>query len=371
MQPEVVTDQAGLKCLADLLSAESLIAFDLEADSLHHYREKVCLLQFATRSKTFIVDPLALPDVAPLGSVLAAPEIRKVLHGADYDIRSLHRDYGFEMTNLFDTMIACQFLGEKEFGLAAILRKRFGVELDKKYQKADWSRRPLSPEMLAYAAEDTRLLPELHDQLVRELAAKGRLSWVEEECRLLSGVRQTSREGEALFLRFKGGAKLDRRSLAVLDEILRFRDDRGRRQDLPPFRILGTETVLELALKKPMEKRDLEGLMHLPTKLAERHGDAILAAVSRAMAVPENRLPAWPSKPRPQRDPRLEQRLKMLKEWREAKARELELEPGVMANNALLEALAGLDAMDEWRSVPGMRAWQKEAFGPELTNLLF
>lgn len=142
----MITTQAGLEELALRLGREPVIACDLEADSLHHYREKVCLLQFSTPDYSALVDPLAVTDLSPLAPVMADPKIRKIFHGADYDMRSLHRDFGIEVENLFDTMIACQFLGEKEVGLAAALKKRFGVELDKQFQKADWSQRLLSPE---------------------------------------------------------------------------------------------------------------------------------------------------------------------------------------------------------------------------------
>ncbi|MGB9082325.1 MAG: ribonuclease D [Desulfuromonadaceae bacterium] len=144
---EIITTTARLAEIADILSEQSEIAVDLEMDSLHHYREKVCLVQVSTRRQSWLLDPLALPTLAPLAAPLAAPEIVVVMHGSDYDIRSLHRDFGIEVTNLFDTMIAARFLGLSEFGLAALLRARFGIELDKKYQKADWSKRPLSREM--------------------------------------------------------------------------------------------------------------------------------------------------------------------------------------------------------------------------------
>ena len=133
----MISTPAGVEDLARRLCREPIIACDLEADSLHHYREKVCLLQFSTPDYSALVDPLAVPDLSALIPVMADPQIRKIFHGADYDIRSLHRDFGIQVENLFDTMIACQFLGEKEVGLAAALKKRFGVELDKQFQKAD------------------------------------------------------------------------------------------------------------------------------------------------------------------------------------------------------------------------------------------
>ena len=158
---EIITTAPALAAFAQKLAGQSSIAVDLEADSMHSYREKVCLLQFTTEEETVLVDPLAVTDLAPLGPVLANPGIRKIFHAADYDIRCLYRDFSLEINGLFDTMIACQFLGEEKVGLADVLLKYFGIELDKQYQRADWSKRPLSPEMIRYAAEDTAHLHRL------------------------------------------------------------------------------------------------------------------------------------------------------------------------------------------------------------------
>jgi ribonuclease D len=195
IRPKMIESREALLRLVEKLAGETVLAWDLEADSLHHYREKVCLIQIATSTEVFLVDPLAVPDISALAALLENPAIRKVFHGADYDIRSLYRDFSLSVHNLFDTMIACQLLGEKEVGLAAVLKKRFGAELDKRYQKADWSRRPLNAGMIAYAAADPSYLVALYRQLEKELAGRGRLSWVEEECLLLSEVRAADREG--------------------------------------------------------------------------------------------------------------------------------------------------------------------------------
>jgi len=225
IKPEIITTRSALCELVGRMSGEPLIAVDVEADSLHHYQEKVCLIQISMPKESVIIDPLLLPDLSPLSKVMDNRSIRKLFHGADYDIRSLHRDFGIAVHNLFDTMIACQFLGEKEVGLAAVLYKRFGVELDKRYQKADWSLRPLSNEMIEYAVRDTSLLIDLYSMLKKELTDRKRLAWVEEESELLAGVRSNPRDQEPLFIRFKGAPRMDRRCLAVLEELLRFRDN--------------------------------------------------------------------------------------------------------------------------------------------------
>jgi ribonuclease D len=351
---------------------EPLLACDLEADSLHHYQEKVCLIQLSTPRESVLIDPLAVADLSALAPVMADPAVRKLFHGADYDIRSLHRDFGIEVNNLFDTMIACQFIGEKEVGLAAVLKKRFGVELDKRYQKADWSKRPLPPGMVDYAVEDTRLLIDLYRQLEEELRAKGRLSWVEEECELLSRVRVATRGAEPLFLRFKGAAMMDPRRLAVLEQLLRFRDEKASQRDVPAFKIIGNDAIRELAIKHPRKTGDLAGIPGLTPKLVERFGQGLLEAVMRGMDCPSDRLPVYPRQPRPVRDRLQEERLKRLKGWREARSRELGIDGGILANNALLEILseAKLHQGREEELLTSMKKWQRTAFGAELMELL-
>lgn len=369
---EIVTTPEALGGLVKRLGRESLLACDLEADSLHHYQERVCLIQISTRAESVLIDPLAVTDLSPLAPLLADPSIRKVFHGADYDIRSLHRDFGIEVHNLFDTMVACQLLGEKEVGLAAVLKKRFGVELDKRYQKADWSKRPLADGMIEYAVKDTSLLIDLYRQLEKELRQKGRLFWLEEECELLTRVRAGSRDGEPFFLRFKGAARMEPKTLAVLEELLRFRDEKAKGRDVPSFKILGSETVRELAEKKPRKSGDLAGITGLSPKLIDRYGHGILDAVARGVALPSDALPHYPRLLRPERDRQQDERLKRLKRWRETRARELGIEAGVLANNTLLEALSELvpTSGEGLKAVPPMKCWQREEFGVELVELL-
>ncbi len=367
----MITTTAALEQAVSRMAAESLLACDLEADSMHHYREKVCLLQISTSTETLVIDPLAGLDLAPLAPLMADPALRKIFHGADYDVRMLHRDFGITISNLFDTMIACQFLGEPEVGLAAMLRKRFGVELDKKYQQADWTRRPLPPEMIDYAAKDTTLLPELSRQLESELRAKGRLAWVEEECRLLTQVRMAERGEEPLFLRFKGAARKTPPALAVLEELLRFREQEAERRDVPPFKVLGTETIRELAERKPATAAELAGISGLSPRLAERYGKQLLAVIAKGASVPAARQPRYPRERRPERTRTQEQRLKALKGWREKTAERLGIAGGVLVNNRTLEGIADLgpSGRAELAAAPGLKGWQAEAFGEALLEV--
>jgi ribonuclease D len=362
----LVTDQHTLNLLVERLSRETVLAFDLEADSLHHYTEKVCLIQVSSHSETRLIDPLAQLDVRVLAPIFANPAIKKIFHGADYDMRSLYRDFGIEVANLFDTMIASQFLGESEFGLAALLKKRFGVELDKRYQKADWSKRPLTTEMMEYAMKDTSLLIELHQQLEAELIAKGRLAWVEEESELVAGVRYSSREGELMCLRFKGANKMKPRELAVLEELLRFRDEKAKSADVPPFRILSNDLLRELAEKQPRSNFELVGISAMSSKLIDRLGRGVLQAVAAGLALPQDKLPQAQPGRRPVLDRNLEDRVRKLKLWRETKSAQLGLGVGLVANNTLLEALAEPGS----QQLSLLKRWQREAFGDELAGVL-
>lgn len=367
----ILTTSAQVAALAAELGRETAIAVDLEADSMHCYQEKVCLLQFSTPGRTVLVDPLAGADLSPLRGVLADAGIRKIFHAADYDIRCLSRDFGIEIRGLFDTMISCQFLGEEKVGLADVLGKYFGVQLDKQFQRADWAQRPLSPGMIRYAAEDTRHLHGLVELLQAKLLEKGRLEWVAEEFELLEKVRHSEHSGP-LFLRLKGAGTLDRRALAVAEALLQWRDGEARRRDCPPFKVLGTEPLLALASRQPQEASALVGIVGLPSRLAERYGRELLSAVAAGLALPEANLPRYPRSERTVRDPEVDARTTRLKEWRKAKAAELEIDAGVLINNALLEELARRQPRSaaELTAVPGLKRWQQRELGPGLLQAL-
>lgn len=367
MPVPILTTTAEIEGLADDLGRETVIAVDLEADSMHCYKEKVCLLQFSTPDRTLLVDPLAVGDLAPLKPVLADPGVRKIFHAADYDIRCLNRDFGIAIRGLFDTMIACQFLGEEKVGLADVLGKYFGVALDKQYQRADWAARPLTEGMIRYAAEDTRHLHRLARLLEEKLAAKGRLEWVAEEFALLEQVRFQEQEGP-LFLRAKGAALLDRRQLAVLEELLQWRDDEARRRDRPLFKVLGNKQLLELARTMPRTLSGLTAVEGISPRLADRCGKGILGAIAAGLALPESDLPVYPRGERRLRDAAVDRRMAALKEWRKEAAAELEMDPGIVINNALLEEIARRRPSSPvaLAEIPGMKNWQARVLGDKI-----
>lgn len=364
----IITEMAQLQDFARRLEQHASIAIDLEADSMHHYREQVCLLQFSTPDETLLVDPLQLSGLEPLGKVLADPAIRKLFHAADYDLRCLRRDFKLEVRGLFDTMIASQFCGEEKFGLADLLRKYFSVELDKKFQRADWTIRPLPPGMIHYAAEDTRHLEGLAAILVDRLHELGRIDWVAEECLLMEQVAFEVQAGPR-FLRFKGAGKLKPRQLAILELLLEWREGEAERRDLPPFKVFGNQGLLAIALQAPATARALAGLEGVYPRLAERYGRVLLALVEQAQGLSDEQLPHFPRGVRREREPEVEKRLSNLKVWRTRKAADLGLDSGLLINNAVLEELARQQPT-RIEQLALLKNWQRGILGEELLAVL-
>ena len=352
--------------LAALLrdAAAGPVALDVEADSLHHYAEKVCLVQLSFPGTDALIDPLAGLDLAPMGRLLADPAVRKVLHGADYDLRVLHRDFGFEMRGLTDTMIAARLAGERAFGLAALLDKHFGVLLDKRHQRADWSVRPLPPEMAAYAVLDTRHLLDLAAILEERLTALGRWAWAEEEFRRLEAVRWTGDAADPeAWRRVKGTSGLDRRALAAVRELHAWRDGRARRRDVPPFKILRDEVLVVLATASPEDERGLAATAGLPRALASGPpARDLLGTLVRARALPDSELPEVRRGVRVRPSPEFEARVRVLAEARDRMADALDLEPSLVAPRGGLEAVVRREEegvpLAEALEVPELRAWQ-------------
>ncbi len=368
--PPILIDDASVAHYAGQLRQESAIAVDLEADSLHSYQEKVCLLQFSTPDETVLVDPLAVPDLSVFAPILADPSIRKIFHAADYDIRCLYRDFGLVISGLFDTMIACQLLGEEKVGLADVLRKYLDVDLDKRFQRADWSMRPLEEGMIRYAAEDTRHLHALVEILEQKLVAKGRLSWAQEEFVLLEQVRHSGQSGP-LFLRVKKAGILNPRQLALLESLLQWREGEARRRNCPPFKVVGNAVLLELARYKPANLRAMADLKEVPPTLIRRYGDVFLQAMEAGWNLPEEQLPSYPRSESRVRDPEMERRLNVLKKWRTSTAARLELDPGVLINNALLEEIARNcpTSTSDLEKLP-LKNWQRRELGEEILSVM-
>lgn len=368
----LVKDRSNLSRIAARLERETAIGVDLEADSMFHYQEKVCLIQISTPLQDILVDPLSLDDLSPLSPVFGDPNIRKVFHGADYDIRSLYRDFDIEVNSLFDTQIAARFLGIRETGLAHLLKENLGVLVEKKYQKKDWSERPLPAAMRAYAVQDTCHLLPLSRILEKELRVKGRLFCVEEECELLSKVRPAPPDANPLFLRFKGASRLDPRDLAVLESIMQLRDDTARRRDLPPFKILGNAQIMEIVERKPVTERDLRRIKGLSARQVRMLGRSILKKIDESTKLPENELPAFPRNTEERIGAKVLKKVKALREWRGQRAKEMGNDPSLVCTNNQIHslALAHPKKLKDLEDIDTIKAWQRRLFGSEICHIL-
>jgi ribonuclease D len=369
---EYIDTPAGLEAVARALESEPVVAVDLEADSMYHFKEKVCLIQMASATKSFVIDPLALTDFSSIKPIFSRSEIQKVFHGSDYDVRSLYRDFGIEINNLFDTELASRFLGVTETGLEAVLFHRFNVRLDKKYQKKDWSQRPLPVEMVDYASQDAIYLVLLAQQLERELVCVGRRDWVSEECELLSRVRPNDHDELPLFMKFKGAGRLDPRSLAILESLLQFRKQMAEKKDRPVFKILSNRTLAAIATEKPTTFKQLETCGGLSSTQLGMYGKSLFNLTKLALELPESELPRYPRQKMPSIPAALPRRLSVLKEWRDNKAEALAMDPALICNKALMYAIAAVNPADEASlcAVELIKNWQKCAFGAEIVSAL-
>lgn len=354
------------------IEATSVVAIDTEGASFHRYVDRIYLLQLSTDSRHAILDPLKVGSPSKLRTLLESRDVEVVFHDADYDLRLLHQDYGWRVTNIFDTRVAAQLLGIKAFGLAALLDSYFGVKLDKKHQRADWSMRPLTADMLDYASHDTMHLLGLRARLRDALEAKGRWHWAQEEFARLEGTQWEADDPGSSFLRLKGARDLSRRELALLRELVIWRDGVAKGLDRSTFRVVTNEVLLELSRRAPRSVDELRSIKGIGRSILENRGGEILEAAARGTAVPEADLPRFPKAPRWDRDPNFDERVMSLKRVRDDTAARLDLDPGVLCARERLEAVARAKPRDleAVRAIPELRLWQIEALGAAFVKAL-
>jgi ribonuclease D len=367
--PPWIRTPEALAELARSLEECRTIGLDTESDSLYHHFEKVCLVQIATdRGDAWLVDSLVLRDLSPLAPAMADPGLVKVLHGADYDVTTLKRDFGFSFASIFDTMIAARLLGRAEIGLAAVARDELGTALTKTNQKDDWSRRPLSPGQEAYALADVLHLVALRERLEAKLLAAGRLDWLREECEAVAALDAVARKRDPeAYLSLKGARRLPPRALAALRELHAWRERRAEETDTPPFKILGNESLMRLAELRPTDAAGLRTVTGVLPRLGRHAGD-LVAAVRRAEDLPEADLPRVVRSPRPVVPDAVVRRVERLKAWRARKAAELAVEASVVLPQRLIDRLAEAAPGDAaaLARVEGLRRWRVAAFGADL-----
>jgi ribonuclease D len=278
LAPTFVSGPDALEDLGRRLSVEPVVALDTESNSFHAYRERVCLIQISIPGADFIVDPIAV-DVGPLGAVLGG-ERELVLHGADYDVRCLRREYGWDLGRIFDTMVAARRLGSKELGLAALVQANFGVRLTKEHQRADWARRPLTREQLRYAAMDTHFLLPLHASLSGSLRERGMEEEARREFDRIAAAKAHARvfdpEG---WRKLKGARDLDAEGKKVLRALWIAREARASALDRPPFKVVPETAMVELARTRPHDEHRVRAVPGITPRVMEQAGEAILGAL--------------------------------------------------------------------------------------------
>lgn len=368
--PHLIADSRELVDLVNRMGATGRVAVDTESASFHRYRDRVYLIQLSSEEEDAVLDPLALDNLEPLKRLLADERVEKVFHDADYDLRVLDRDYGFRTKNIFDTRIAAQLLGEPAVSLAALLQEYFGVRLDKRLQRADWSLRPLPEAMLAYAVADTRYLLPLRDRLKKRLEETARWKWAEEEFARLERVRWTAEDRQGpLYRRVKGWRKLGPVERAVLEELLRWREEAAREADRPPFKVIAQEALVQIARSRPRDPEALLRVPKVPKKLALRYQDALLRAVATGLDSPLVKETTRPRDPRrsPKMDPGAKRRLENLKGLRDRRAKELGMDPGFLCSNAVLQvvALRNPAEAEDLDQIEELRKWQRELLGDQ------
>ena len=368
--PTLVADEDGLGRLVEALARYPVVAVDTESNSLHAYRERVCLIQFSTPAADYIVDPLRLPDPSPLAPFFANPEQQKVFHAAEGDLIGLRRDYRFAFMNIFDTMSAARTLGWPQVGLAAILDTHFGVTLNKKYQRADWKHRPLRPEQLDYARLDTHYLAALRDRQFQALTDAGHWPEAHEEFERLARPRRDPENvgsDSVAFWRVKGARDLSPAQAAVLQSVFAYREQQAERTDRPPFKVMGEATLMEFALRAPRDADQLRAVPGMTPDQVRRHGQAVLRAIEEGLGAPAQH------PPRAGREPdEVQDRYDRLSTWRKNRAKARGIESDVILPRTVLWDLARRPPRthSDLAQIADFGPWRQATYGDEILRML-
>jgi ribonuclease D len=364
--PVWVADPKTLEQLARTLAIQPRLAVDTESNSLHAYREQVCLVQFSTPVTDYLIDPLVLHDLSPIAPLFSDPGIEKVFHAAEYDLICLKRDFGITLANLFDTMQAARILGYKQVGLDSMLAEKLGITLNKHFQKADWGERPLSPEMLNYARLDTHHLFNLRDCLQAELQERGRWELAYEEFSRLAINNGITKPEIPSWLRVKGTQRFTARQLTILNELCLWREAQAKRMGRPVFKVIDDKRLVAIALATPKAQTDLEALNLTPRQIYV-FGNEILQAVYRGR---KSELIQRPTTGRP--DPNILNRLNLLSGWRKTVAMKIGVESDIILPKAWMHAIAEKNPrnMSELAGLMPQSPWRLETYGAEILKTL-
>jgi len=365
---ELIQRPEQLTRLAASLKRQPRIAVDTESNSLYAYAERVCLIQFSTPEVDYLVDPLGLSDLSPLQPLLANSKIEKVFHAAEYDLLCLKRDFDFQVANVYDTRIACRTLGWKETGLGDILNKEFGVSLDKRWQRANWGKRPLPAHLLDYARLDTHHLLPLRDRLETALREAHRLDEAAEAMAYASQMSIPHREERPPFWSVSHARELTPEQAAVLREAYAVRDRHARRLDRPPFKVMEDRTLLQIARVMPADAQQLAAIPGMTPRQIQRYGNDVLAAVARGRSGPRPRRPKSENG-----DQTIAARYETLRRWRKRAAEARQIESDVVLPREMLWAIArsAPRTVDELKPMMLPLTWRHRTYGQEIISALW
>jgi len=365
---EFIQRPEQLTRLAASLKRQPRIAVDTESNSLYAYAERVCLIQFSSPEVDYLVDPLGLSDLSPLQPLLAHSKIEKVFHAAEYDLLCLKRDFDFQVANVYDTRIACRTLGWKETGLGDILNKEFGVSLDKRWQRANWGKRPLPAHLLDYARLDTHHLLPLRDRLETALREAHRLDEAAEAMAYASQMSIPHREERPSFWSVSHARELTPEQAAVLREAYAVRDRHARRLDRPPFKVMEDRTLLQIARVMPADAQQLAAIPGMTPRQIQRYGNDVLAAVARGRSGPRPRRPKSENG-----DQTIAARYETLRRWRKRAAEARQIESDVVLPREMLWAIArsAPRTVDELKPMMLPLTWRHRTYGQEIISALW
>lgn len=366
--PIWVARPAELRRMVKDLAHQPIIAVDTESNSLFAYREQVCLIQISTPDTDYLLDPLTLTDLSELAPIMADPQIEKVFHAGEYDVLCLKRDFDFKFANLFDTMLACRILGREAFGLGAILEAEFGVTLDKRYQRANWGQRPLPQAQLNYARMDSHFLVALRDRLRQELIATKRWALAQEDFQRLCDLPvHVNGDEQDNCWRLTRGQTISPQQAAVLHELCQYRDRQAQIADLPLFKVLSNDTLLQIAQSCPTDTTQMGGLKILTPRQFDRHAEGLCRAVERGLHQPPRHRPA---STRP--DDAYLERLESLRSWRKQTAQLQNVESDVVLPRDVMEEIAAADPAtpEALAKIMAHLPWRLDHFGRSILLVL-
>lgn len=364
-----IDNNAQFSEMMDNILEQPIIGVDTESDSLYVYHEKVCLIQISTTRIDYLVDPLQIKNLQPLNKVFFNEKIEKIFHAAEYDIMCLKRDFNFEFSNVFDTMIASRILGKSKFGLSNLLKEYFNLEINKKYQRANWGRRPLTVDMINYASVDSHFLIALRNLLQQELISKDMLALANEDFNRICNVEsfQSHKNNDACWKMVKGN-HLSPHQMTVLMELCNFRENLAKNKNIPAFKVIGPEILIEIAKFCPKTIQNLSEVKGVSTKIINKYGNDLIKCVQNGLV---NQPVSRQHKIKPSEAYML--RYESLKNWRKNKANDIGVESDVILPKDLIDIISTTNphSNEELKTIMLEVPYRFNKYGIEILELLY